>query len=500
MRMSLRAGAIAMLIAAASLLASTLGSIARFWRDIPDYEHGWLIAGISVVWCARLLLRHPLQAPAGSALPRLLPLTIALFAWLVAKNAHSQIGAQLLAPPVLLAAVYAIGGRPLALRLAPPLGFLYFAIPVWDYALPVLQRASVFVTEGALGLLGVPAEVSDYTVHIPEGTFEIIEGCSGKRYFMVALALGVLAAAVNGLGARATIALVVAAGLLSLLANYVRIVLVIYAGHVTAMQHYWVAVEHKTLGNVIFGVLIAMILVLGHLLAHRSGTERRARISAAAPMAGLAAAPLPWTAVAPTALLLGAAALLAIANPAQRAAERALGALPVVAGTWSGPLPADPGWQPRYVGASEELRASYRGSAEAVEVYVNRYHVQADGSELIQYDNKLLGPGTWSVPWSARSRKLATEPTLALAEALDAESQRWVVAHYYEVGSTSTTSDTLTQWLYGLRATFGRAPAGVTALAVRCEPANCEAARARVIAFWNDMGPALRSMRHRTAG
>ncbi len=104
MMLSPRIGVVAALVAVALLLASTLGSVAQFWLEMPDYAHGWLILAVAIGWCARVLWRHPLPVPDSGALLRALPLGCALFMWLVATNAHSKIGAQLLLPVVLLAA------------------------------------------------------------------------------------------------------------------------------------------------------------------------------------------------------------------------------------------------------------------------------------------------------------------------------------------------------------------------------------------------------------
>src|SRR5690606_5055666 len=180
------------LLAAGVALWPSLESLLGYWRDVSDYQHGYVIAALALVWIARELWRFPAQELDGSSAAAMI-LALVLLAWLVSLRGGIDILHQLLWPLALWLAIWAAGGRSVARRLFAPLAFLYFSIPVWDYALPVLQRLSIFFSERMLALLGVAATVSEYRVTIPEGTFAIIEGCSGKRYLMVTLALAWLA-------------------------------------------------------------------------------------------------------------------------------------------------------------------------------------------------------------------------------------------------------------------------------------------------------------------
>src|SRR5688572_4786695 len=185
-----RSGLLAVLAAAGTALAlwPTLLSLHQLWVGIFDYQHGYLVAAVSMSWlvlaASKLSSQRPQPSLPGSAL-----LAAVLYAWLIAFNANSVLLHQMLLPVAIWSAVFAATGWDIARKTLAPVAFLYFAVPIWESTLPVLQLFSVVATENLLSLLGVPAKVSEYTVRIPEGTFQIIEGCSGKRYFMVTLAL-----------------------------------------------------------------------------------------------------------------------------------------------------------------------------------------------------------------------------------------------------------------------------------------------------------------------
>lgn len=484
----LRAGVLIPIVAIAAVAAlwPSAASLYEVWRDIHDYQHGFLLAPAAIVWFA-LALRRCGSLPVRPDLRGAVVLAVALAAWIVMRTANSVAAHQLLFPLCVWFAIWAAAGWPLARRLIAPVAFLYFATPVWEYALPLLQRLSVSVTETTLGWLGISAQVHEYTVTIPGGSFQIIEGCSGKRYFMVTLAVAVLAAALNHLRGLRAIGFVLACGALALLANWLRIVIVIHAGYTYGMQTYLVAVEHLTLGNVIFVLLLAVVLLLARRLAGPIGP--------ASPPVEVGAAPPPrrWAAVLPVALLAAVFVtdLARSAAPADRAMP---GVLPLATGRWQGPLPADVGWMPQFPGTAGARRASYSSEAGVVQLYIGTYGAQRQGQELIQYGNTLLAPGTWNRAWPHEAHALSPHtPRLASFEARAADGDLWLLAYLYDVGGWSTSQEAFAQLAYGLRSIRRPTPSGIVALAVRCD-SSCKSARALAGAFWDDMSRPILAM------
>ena len=465
----------------------SVASLWTYWGQIVTYQHGFLIAAIALAWL--VVAAKPMRAdPARPLLAGVMLLTGVLLAWLVAFRANIQIGHQLLLPAGLWLAILAAAGWRAARRVLAPIAFLYFSIPVWDYLVPLLQWMSVRATEGMLALIGVPATVHEYHVSIPEGSFRIVEGCSGLRYFMVALALAVLAAAINGMRGWRRIGFVLASGVLALVANWVRIVIVIYAGHVTDMQHYLVAKEHLTFGNALFVVLLIAIFVLARFMTPAGAPSDRPVLPSPAlslPPDGEVARWRVWLPLVPMAIAL----MLVQVRSFVPVAVPALGAFPLVTGEWLGPLPASGSWAPAYVAPTEERRVSYTTDAGAIELYVNVYGEQRQGRELVYYGNALLAPGTWTRVWPPVTGRLGG--TLATVEARDPGGNDWIVAYTIRVGAISTRSELSSKLAYGIMSLVNPVPSGVIALAARCQ-GNCEAARALVSSFWDDMsGPVL---------
>lgn len=475
---------VASAVAATITLWPTASSLVKYWSDIRDYEHGFLIAPIAFLWLV-IVARRCHRAPARPSWPGVLLLAGTLCLWLASFSANSLMAQQLLLPAAIWFTMLAAVGMPVARGAALPIGFLYMAIPVWDVCLPVLQHMSIFASEHILGAMGVSAQVHANTVTIPEGTFQIIEGCSGKRYFVVALAIGVLAAAINRLPRRRFVTLVALSGALAIVANWIRIVIVIYSGHVTNMQSYFVRVEHHTLGDGIFVVLLAIVLLAGRRLA----LAARPAEPAFAPSSVTTAVPA-WRVIIPFVLLAAVAAVVALRGHAGGESLR-VGSWPLATGTWQGPLPAGEDWRPHFVQPDDQRLAAYRAQQATVFVYANVYSTQQQGRELVSYDNRLAAPGTWQRSWPEVTEQLRTQgPSLAAFQAHAPDGTLWLIAYTYRIGGWATDSDPMAQIGYGMRSLLWPVPAGVIALATECDT-KCDAARALVTAFWDDMSSSV---------
>lgn len=462
----------------------TATQLLKFWSETVDYEHGIGIAAVSLGW---LVLRRR-EFDAHTVKPRPLAaaaLLVALLLWLVGLRGISQLSCQMLLPPVLWLAVWAAAGDAAARRAAGPLAFLYFAVPFWDYLLPALRSMTVTASEFGLGVLGVPAKVVGDSVTIPEGTFDIVEGCSGKRYFLVSLAFAGLLGTRSRLPLRRHLVLFAAAAAAALLANWIRVIVIIYAGHVTQMQHYWVSVEHLTMGTVIFGILLLIVLLLARALAPAA--------SAGAPAVSerpLPAMPLPRSTWLAPALLAAMGVVVLVAPSMPKAGPARLTAVPLLTGRFNGPLPPDAAWRPSFPGAVDEVRVAYRADARKVEVYVNLFTDEAPGRKLVYYENSILTPSEWRLQdgprwWAPLAGVSGAQPLALTAGA--GSARRWAVAYGYVVGGRLTANALLAQLLLGALSFGGPVGAGVVGVAVECA-GDCTAADRLAAGFWEEEG------------
>lgn len=449
-----------------------------YWSDTRamGMTHGWLIIAIVawLLWRARRL-----DGAGGACWPCLAALLVLWFGWLVALRAGLQIVHLALLPPIAWLAIAAALGTGVARRFTYPLGYSYFAIPLWGNLTPPLQWLTVYAVRFMLRATGVPAYFQGNVVQIPEGHFEIVGGCSGLHYFLVSLAVASLYAHIYRDPPRRHLAIVAIAGIAAILLNWIRVYTVIVSGHLTDMQSFLVRVDHYWFGWVLFGVAMAIALwFASRLLPAAEPASEPATKPTSGPVAASAAAQpaagLRWPAVA---AVIGVLAVLGLAAPvAGRAVSaatapdvsgplRAAGYLQAenesVPGTESNAsVPGTYFWQPRFKGATQEFHGTTADGS--MPVYVGVYASQRQGAELGYYRNSISGPLLEQVATSERGG-------IAWTTVEDRDENRWLIGSVYSVGGRTFTDPTLAQVYYALRSIGGAVPSAVIGIAARCE-------------------------------
>lgn len=469
--------------------------LAETWRAMPEYSYSLALVPFLVCWIAARSFDMP--QPVARISPSAVAILLStLAAWLVAYKASSAIGEQVVIPIILWSAVWMAFGLPIARRLAVPLACLYFAIPVWEFLVPFLQSASVWVAETVLGAVGVPVHIQGDLVSIPEGTFRIAEECAGRRYFIVCMTMAAVFAGTTRMRPLRAATFLSIAAAASIVTNWIRVLTVIYAGHVTDMTSYLVAKEHLSLGWILFAVLMIVLFVIG---------ARFARTGALPPVnngvgvvTGGARALLCRPAVPATVLAL-LVPVVAIAY-SQREFTRAAAApghiampnLPSASGTWVGPRPAGATWRPSYRGASTIRRAAYESPTGEVEVFVAEYAREQRGAKLVSSANELFPPD-WMVTSQGKLRSSLPEGLTSpphLIRTVTPKGASWLISYLYRVRGVITGNAITAQLAYGVLAWGGPLRTRIAAVATPCG-FSCETARQRLTNFWSTEGANL---------
>jgi exosortase A len=452
-------------------------SYAVAWTDAENKgnTHGFLIAlmCIALIYVRRDKLARPIPRVSLGACLVLVGLSLL---WLVAYRASIQTAHQLLFPLILAAAVYAVFGPQIGRACLFAVGFLYFALPFWGFINGPLQALTVVATRGILRLIGVPVEFYGNFIHIPEGTFAIEGGCSGLHFLVVAMAIAAYYGELHRDSLRHRMLLGALAVVLALLTNWIRVSVIITAGHLTHMQSYLVRVSHYGFGWAVFAVAMAAFF----LLALRIPPPLNAAVSTdGGQRTEPAAQPIAFAVALVVAALAPGPALALMAARADATATLTPPQSTFVRG-WSGPLRAPTDWTPVFKGADREFFAMYRRGSAAVEWYSADYAFQHQGKKLFGYDNSLI---------SARMFNMLDQGVvdagsvrfnyLQLRNPEGAQSVLW---YAYEVGAHDMTSGLLAQLWYGARSLTGPVESRVSAFRAKCDP-DCTAAHAELRRF-----------------
>ena len=485
----MRTSHLAWLAAACAAVAiwPTWAPLARVWHEAADYRQGPFIViacGIWLVLAAHRSGETAARSPGERLWQPLLLLALALAGWLIAYRANIEIGKQVLVPPILWLAIACTAGWRMALSATGPIAFLYFAIPIWEQLVPLLQWLAVSVASGVMALMGVRVHIDGILVTIPEGSFIVQDACSGKRYLVVALAVASMVAAANHLGWRRTLRYLGITIGMALVVNWVRIIIVIYAGHVTHMQSYLVAREHVSLGYAMFAVLLYAVVRIGLRLG-RAPSGASVASSEPKPPPPLHPRRLAMTAVL---LCLPSLAFLEVAHSETSAPAVAVIPVPHAGAGWHGPLAASEAWLPDFTGSPAVSRAAYESDAGLrVDTYWAAYGRQEPESELIHYSNRLTNPKWLLLSRSPTQRRLRDHADLSVRTLLAQTwgGSRWLIDYYYVVGGVQVTQDWAAQLLYGVLSWGHPTPSGVIAVAASCTP-DCATAERALNAYWSE--------------
>src|SRR5690606_29470903 len=99
---------------------------------------------------------------------------------------------QIAAVAAIPATLTMLSGPAIARSLAFPLAFLFFAVPIGEFLTPIMMEYTADATVAALRWTGVPVYREGLHFTLPTGRWSVVEACSGLRYLIASLALGVL--------------------------------------------------------------------------------------------------------------------------------------------------------------------------------------------------------------------------------------------------------------------------------------------------------------------
>jgi EpsI family protein len=454
-------------------------SYAVAWADLDNKgnAHGYLIAlmCIALLYLRRAELTGPISRVSPAAYFALALLSLA---WLLAYRASIQTAHQLLLPTILWTTIYALFGWRIGRSCLFPVGFLYFAVPFWGVINGPLQALTIAATRVILRLVGVPVHFYGNLVQIPEGVFAIEGGCSGLHFLVVGAAIAAYYGELHRDTLRNRSVLLALAVGLALLTNWIRVSVIITAGHLTDMHSYLVRVSHYGFGWAVFAVAMAVFFLIASRIPPGSSDAASASLAASADTGSQ------WSAGLTMALAFAALALgPSVAWAAARGDAAATVGAPLLSERvqgWSGPLAAPTDWRPIFIGADSQSLATYRRDAASVEWYMADYAFQHQGKKLLGYNNSILGAGGFTVlDQGVVSHGAHRFVDMQLRDPQGAQSLLW---YTYKIGPRTFASGLHAQLWYGVSSLAGRVDSRIVAFRAKCEP-DCAAASAQLRLF-----------------
>lgn len=436
--------------------------------DVGEYAHGYLVLAISgyLVLSNRQVLQRLSPQPEYRALFGVLAASMLwMVAALVDVEMVQSIGLLLL---IFFTVWVALGNQSIRV-LAFPIIFVVFAIPIWFPLSPILQDLTADIVFWAARLLSIPAFREDNMIMLPAGTLSIEEACSGLRYFLAALTLGMLYAYMNYSSLRARLIVVFIAAGAAIVANILRVFIIVYLGYTTEMQHP-VINDHLMLGWYLFGGLVVILLVIdarinmGMMTSVSNGSSEK---YGATLDETIQTATRYFVLIIGTGILLSATPVMVylVNNHSSNMNLSSVSPLPAKLGDWKSVEGGNDSWKPVYHGAVVQ-KQSYKYRGDEITYYLAYYPLQKQGEELINDLNNISNKNRWrSVYPNPRIRKMDNQYMLE-QQLANVNGKQLLVWYWYNVAGTVTTSKYEAKVLQVLGLLAGKPWAYVSALAI----------------------------------
>ncbi|MFO7788094.1 MAG: exosortase [Halospina sp.] len=392
------------------MLLALLGSTAGTWWLTMDrwtkldesYSHGFLLLVVSLVLSWQTWRRY---RPVTGFYPLwLIPFVLGLAGYAVGDLLGVQALRQLALVPLILAGLAVLWGWRQLVPFLIPVGVLFFAMPVWDFISWPLQLMTTSVNQFLLGAYGVEFEVEGVFVYLTGiGAFEIANGCSGLRYLLVGMTLSALYGHLNFQRWSSRILLFALGVGFSLMANWIRVFIIILAGYLTDMETSLIE-DHDAFGWWVFAGTLVPLFFIARLIEGRAGERNAPAESGDAPAQSFRPHSDRW-AMGITAALPLVMVLFFSSSQAQVETRMQTYTLdPLSSDEWAPLFQRQLGdWRPRMKGTDRSLEKTYfrKESGDPGEnrvtgfVGLYTYNPQRGGHEAVMYGNRLYDRENW---------------------------------------------------------------------------------------------------------
>jgi len=455
-------------------------SVVSIWYRSETFAHGFLVipASLWLIWSRRDQFQPIVPTP---NLLAWLAVSACGFIWLCANLANVLVVEQFALVGLLLSIIWTTMGTGFVTASLFPLLFLFFMVPFGEDFVPYLMEfTATFVVE-MLKLTRITVVREGLHFTLASGQWSVVEACSGIRYLIASMTLGMIYAYLNYTSYFKRTVFIVLSILMPIVANGFRAYMIVIIGHLSSMK-LATGVDHVIYGWLFFG-LVMLLLFYGGSFWHDEPQPSPERGTFAA-LTGNHASPKRWIAVSALSVAivgvwpLTSAVLKELQSIQPSIPQQLLQRIP-------GVDVSDPqwGWSPSFPGVMAEAKRFVAEDASVSGVYVANFGDESAGGELVNSQNVLVKEESgWRitrqdiVEWQAENGSISVQ-----ASVLNRGNEDLLVFRWYRVGEVNTANRYYAKWLQLLkRLRADSAPELMVVLYTETSALNMPASRSRL--------------------
>ena len=234
------------------------GEMIHQWWNIDTYSHILLIPPI-VAWLVWIRAGELARIAPGTWWGGLAWCLAGLIVWFAGRTAGINLIAQAGTVAALQGAVLATVGLRAGLILAFPLAYMAFLVPFGDEIIPPLQYVTAEIATFLTRVSGIETVADGILIDTPAGLFIVAEECSGVKFLIAMVALGVLVAHTCFASWNRRFWFLLACVVVPILANGVRAWATIFIAQYVGAEAAG-SFDHIIYGWVFFAIVIALVL------------------------------------------------------------------------------------------------------------------------------------------------------------------------------------------------------------------------------------------------
>lgn len=376
------------LLALAICYYPTFASMVEVWTISETYTHGYIILPICLWLTWRIRHQIALTTPQVNYLG--IPMLLGLgFIWLFANYVGVQAAEHLAVTMMIPVLVFTLLGWQSTSVMAFPLAFLMFAVPIGEELTPVLIDFTADFTVAMVKLVGIPVYREGAFFQLPTGDWSVVAACSGVRYLIASLTLGVLYAYLNYQSMTKRTVFIAASIIVPIIANGLRAFMIVMIGHFSNME-LATGVDHLVYGWVFFGVVIFIMFYIGSFWRDDDSDVK---------LQGLSWSFGNLSHTGPgSRILVSCVGVMLVFWPVKHMLEQQpldltkVGEISIAAPEgWARVAASPDAWKPAYNGMDREFISSFDDSdGNRVTLYVGYYAFQHQDAELGNFNNVLV--------------------------------------------------------------------------------------------------------------
>lgn len=459
----------------------TFNSMINTWIADETFTHGFLIFPITLwlIWKKRKELSLAAAVPE----PRVLVLlALVALGWFVGNIVDVKVVQQFGLIAMIIVSIWAVLGRGILQALMFPLLFLLFAVPFGKVLIPPMMEFTADFTVYAIQLTGIPIYRDGLYFNLPTGNWSVVEACSGVRYLIASLSLGVIYAYISYASLKKRLIFIGFAILVPIIANGIRAYGIVMIGHLSGME-LAVGVDHLLYGWVFFGVVIFSMFLVG---ARWMDPETEMALTTPA------TSNHELTVMTRTPTVLGAC-LLVVISPLLYSlylssnVTNTAGSIEISLAEnyteWQSDSSYSLDWQPTLLEPDSYASTTYRFGDSFVQLALAYYHRQRDGFEVVNSGNRI--PETYEGEWRMTFNTDVQEPNNYVTETeIIKANRKLLVWSWYRIGQYETPKPYIAKVLEAFnKMTSGRTDGTWITLATPLEN-DKEYSRRQLREFW----------------